>query len=231
MVQNLFIHYLFFDGDFNFLWLFMIVALFSLGIIFLRRANDFKKKELKSTYQLNLGIGIFMIFYGITRICFIFSNFYSVYYNEQLIQFQIWIRIAYILSIFALAFLVFGLEKYFIPTKGIASIILVIFGILTIFLPYNVLRVIDYSVMPIYMIFIMSSYVYLAVKSSGIIRRNALISLLGLLLFFIGIFLDSKLFKVMFTGMGIRWVAYLIPFPIAIIGIFLFSWASTRKLN
>lgn len=51
------------DGDYNFLWFVPIAALLGTGFLFLRRARAFKKQEMLSSYQLNLGYGTFFLFY------------------------------------------------------------------------------------------------------------------------------------------------------------------------
>lgn len=226
-----FFYYLFFDGDFNFLWLIIAIELSVLGVFFTRKALNYKNDNMESAYQLHLGLGIFFLFYTITRISFIISNYYSVYVNEDVLEFQIAIRVAYCTALFSLSFFFYGLERSFLPTKGLAMAFPLIMGILSIFLPYDLMRTINYVLMPLYMVFGLSSYVYIAAKTTGAVRKNALISLIGLILFFLGIYLDSKMFKTIFTNAGVRWVAFLIPPPIFIIGITLFYWASTRKIS
>lgn len=159
------------------------------------------------------------------------SNYYSVYFSEQEPAFQLAIRVAYCVGLFAVTFLVYGLEKYILPTRGFLSLVPLAMGVLSTFLPYDTMRVLNYVAQGIIMVVVMGIYIYMASKTSGILRRNALYALVALVAFFSAIYLDSKASKVFFTGAGIRWVAYVIPPLLALGGIVGFYWATTRKVT
>ena len=226
-----FSYYLFSDGDHNYLWLMVIAVLMYCAILFFQRAKMFKKTGQNSAYRLYLGYGVFLFFNAVTRAFFIMSNYYSVHVSEEVVEFLIWIRLAYISSLFALAFFFNGLEKYILPTKGFATVLPASMGILSMFLPYDTMRMINYVFMPIYFIFAIGGYVYLFKNASGSLKRNTGLSLLGLCLYFLGIFLDSKLFKDLFTEWGMRIFIFIFCPIVTAFGILVFTYYTGKRIT
>ena len=230
-----FIDYFFNDGLFNWFWLFVVAALAVCTILFYMRAREFKAEGQTSSAALFNGYALFFGCTIITRFAFFVSNYYSLYggatyYDgETLPEFIVAIRIAYCTSLVALAFLFYGLEKYILPTKFIATLIPLVVGILALILPYDTARMINTAIMPLYFLFGVGSYVYIFKHSTGELRKNSLITMVGLLLFFMGLLLDSKFMKVPALESGVIWPAYILPPIIATIGIILFTYSATRK--
>lgn len=223
------VEYLFLDGDHNYLWFFVMGVLVYVGVAFLRVARESKARELTSAYQLNLGFAIFFFFYTVTRACFYVSTYYSVYGSESDLGFQIPIRAGYCFSLFALAFLFYGLEKHVLPTKGVLALVPAVMGGLCTFLPYDLMRNLTYVTQGICGLFILGMFLYMAKISTGELRTNALVRALGLLTFVGAIFLDSKSAKLLFTDVGLRWVVFLLAPPIAIVGLMLCYWTIKRS--
>lgn len=225
-------YYLWADGDFNFLWIIVIAVLVFFGTQFLKWS---KTIDLKTTKRLYFGFGFFFLGYAVCRLFFLFSNYYYEYGMEATLAFQLHTRLAYVSGIFSIGFFLYGLEMNFLNTKGIITLIAAAHGVLTLVLPsYDTLRYITYWTNPVYFVVTMALYFYIAAKSTGSIRRNAFRSIIGLFIFFAGIFLDSRMFKILFTDMGIRWIPFLVP-PICLVSglayFYIANKLSNRDLN
>ena len=148
----------------------------------------------KEPQLLYSGYALLLVFV-ITRIHLI-SDYYEFYGKETMFhegvesipEFQIAIRIAYVVSLFALTFFFYGLEKYILPTKHIIMIIPLVHGIISIFLPYDIMRVIMYYVQPGYFIVSGWAYYYMYKNSTGDLKKKSLLAMLGLILFYFGLF-------------------------------------------
>ena len=212
----------------------VVITFFSIGIIFIRKSKD--KPNMIKKYIL--GIGIFFILYGISRITmFTFEwsfpivantmssgaldpgfiwNYSSdeiaaiflTYQNINIYHDIIW-RSTTGLGTIGLALLMFRLEQHILQKK--AKFIFTIIEILSVIHALIVgvaesgkdevtfVRLILYigNAMMIVMPLI---YLYLAFKTSGDTRKNALLATSGILIMFMGIIFNSSIGKSIFAG-------------------------------
>jgi hypothetical protein len=218
ITSNDFVFFLFSDGDFNFMWFFVIIGLWIVGLFMLQKRNKIK---LESTKRLYLGYAVFAIVYGFSRIFFIFANYYYENGMENTSAFELHTRFAYLFGLLSIAFFIFGLERFFFQTKGLITLLPAITIILVITLPHDSFRVLNYFVQPVYLLIIMSLYIYIIKKSTGDVRKKAINASISFIIIFVGIFLDSRLFKGIFSDLGARWFVYIFSPILVLIGIFM----------
>lgn len=232
-----FTYYLFGDGLLTWLWLIVIALLFASSMTFLLRWKKFHYGDQRTTASLYSGYALFIGFFVITRISFLISDYYEFYGKETMFhegvesipEFQIAIRIAYVVSLFALTFFFYGLEKYILPTKHIIMIIPLVHGIISIFLPYDIMRVIMYYVQPGYFIVSGWAYYYMYKNSTGDLKKKSLLAMLGLILFYFGLFTDSKAVKMFSLENNMIWLGFMIPQFLTFLGILVFTYATGRE--
>ncbi len=206
--------YFFDSSDMPYLWLITIVVMVIVGFVVVWRARG--AKILKTTKKYLVSNGLFLLLYAITRMIFLFSNYYpethpNTYESYQ--EFQILIRIAYIVGLAGLTNLTYGVESNFLNTKGKIALLPGITLIVAIFLPYDIFRITAYVVNSICVAIVLGLYIYVYAKGAGNIRKIALLNVLGLLAMFFATAFDSVTGKNLFTDAGARWVAYqLSPF-------------------
>ena len=169
--------------------------LFVFGIIFLKRS---KRQEITSAKRIQIAFGIFGISYGITRVLFIlmFQDFTNPDQNYSLIA-----SIAYSFGMIGFAAIIWALERIKYEKKIFFSIILLTTIITiggTIFIAFGgadiretVLTIIFIGT-PISAMILLILYLTLIIKSTGIVRKKSTYSLLGLVIMFVGIVLDSQ---------------------------------------
>lgn len=161
---------------------FLIIA----GIVFIKRQRT--EDELKSQRYFRLGIAMFAFMASLQRIFFLITDFqveYSDIYN-------IFWKLAVGASMIALIFITLVVETYFVKTKYVFSGIGVIGTILIIFVDIPLARQLN---IPLYLLLggeIFILYLYIAIKSPGILRKKSLLMLFSLLIFSVGILLDAE---------------------------------------
>ena len=176
--------------NFTFVWIFVIIVLIIIAFLFL---NDSRKAPSPKLKKLCIGYFAFILSYAFTRIFFFFADYYGEYKSwEDSLEFLIFIKLGYISSSIGLAIFFYVLERDFVPTKFVLTSITIISVVLYIFLPYNMMRIIIYIFQPIYLVEVLSIYIYLAIKGTGEIQRRALYAIISLIIFFIGIILDIR---------------------------------------
>ena len=223
---NDFFHFLFFE-NWNYLWLIAAGVLVLVGLLFLKKALD--PDAIKGIKWLNLGYAAFITFYGIAKYVFMGSNYYIERGLDNTTEFEIIYRLGLILSFISMAFLINTIERFLLNTKGWITIIPVIHSILFIFISYEILRTINLIMMPVYLVVVLISYGIVALKGTGAVRSNALLSIIGLLILFLSFFLDTRFFKDLFAGLGMHWFVYVVSPIMAIIGILIFYYSTTPK--
>ena len=180
------------------------VILWIFGVIFLLKS---RKNEIKGAKRIQLAFGLFGIFYGLCRLFFIlmFQDFMNPDLNYNFLA-----SMAYSLGNVGFTAIVWALEKvkykknYFFLTI-LAVTIITIGG--TIIIGFGIisglgiapqiretLLLIIFIGVPISGLIIFILYIFLIIKSAGIVRKKAGLSLLGLVIMFIGIVMDSQLF-------------------------------------
>ena len=153
------------------------------------------RTDFESQKALFKSFGLLFAIMGITRICFVFSYFIEPYYNFLL-------AVGYTFGAVALLPLVYTLEKYMITqTKRFFTIvgaIMVVLGFLFLFLTFSIPEISELSRtiqdigMPILALSFLILYGLVIKNATGIIRKKAIMTLLGLVIFVVGILLDSE---------------------------------------
>jgi len=179
------------------------VILINFAFLFIAKA---KKQEIKSAKRIKLSFAIFGFFYALTRIFFIlmFQDFTNPDQNYDLFA-----SLAYSCGMIGFLSIIWALErikykkKYFfliglattvitIICSGII-IVFIISGVGTTDLRENMLTIIFIGT-PISALIIFILYISLIRMSTGIVRKKAIYSLLGLMIMFVGIVMDSQFF-------------------------------------
>lgn len=197
-------------------WIIVIIYCGIIGVFFLtKRAKA--SKEITSQRLMFLSIAIFFFFFMGTRLLFILSDFERDMNCETVLYYQ-YVFGGYVCGIFAfLSITNFG-ETYLIKgTKHLLTIGIVIGLVIDIFIviffPVIVLttiqgltgteyqqalisvasgiRLFNYAIQYIEIGIILILYLYLTVKSTGSLRKNCLITLLGLAISSISAFLET----------------------------------------
>ncbi|MFX0135069.1 MAG: hypothetical protein ACFFDN_15615 [Candidatus Hodarchaeota archaeon] len=193
-------------------WSVAITALLYSGYIFL---NKSRKTEVESQKWLFIGIGIFLILYGITRILFLCAEWARDWgadlYSPNVIPFSkpggsgydfFW-RLAALIGLVGLIIYNFVVERYLIrKTKYVFSIIGVgTLIVCVIFGPYDI-GLLATRTGPLIMGFsIVILYIYLIFTGEGEVRKKAIIATLGLFVFFLGVGLDSTTGQALFMNL------------------------------
>ena len=198
----------------QFMWLVVIAVLIIVALLFLRNR---KQATTKKNEKLNLAYFAFIISYAVTRIFFFIGDYYGEYQAlDDSFMFIFSMKMAYISSSIGLFVTLFIFEHEFIPSKYIFSIINVICAILFIILPYDLMRIVMYIFQVFVFIEILSVYLYLAIKGFGELKKRAIYTVLALILFFIGVILDTRMISDLNLIPG-----YIAP-GLVIIGVFIF---------
>lgn len=197
----------------SFMWILVSIILFIVSLLFL---ISIKGAETNVKKKLSLGYFSFFFCYGLTRIFFFIGDYFGEYqpYDDS-VEFIFFMKAAYIAGSIGLFALLFVYEQELIPTKYILSIVNIICIALFIILPYVLMQPIAYIFQVLVLVEILSVYIYIGVKGVGDIKKLAIKTILSLIIFFLGVFLDSR----MISDLNI--IPPLIPPILVIIGVIL----------
>lgn len=211
-----------------------IIAIGELFIGFLILFREYRKENSKYI----LGIAIFLILFFISRICNFINVYYVGYsYDTYLLDepLNFWLQFGYnIFSYIGLFILYFVIETYIVKSKYIFTACVVILSIIAI---TNYFIIIDIFIWQIpffatVLLGIPSIYIYLAIKSSGQIRKNSLYISLGMLLFEIGVvFGVPNIQRIISTSFAFGWIFEILAPILHIIGIFILIKAFTTEMS
>lgn len=209
-IESSFIDYLLSSPDFPIVWIIPLIFYEIFGILLYRNAmNDY---QLQSVRRLSIGYSVFFISYGFSMIFFSYSLFYADIGMESGLEFIALTRIGYILSLASYGFLIYGIESFILRTKGFLSIPPFITAILTLFLPYDVFRIITYVIGMISFIEIILIYVWIGLKGQSAAKKRAFSVVMGFLVLYFGIALSSVTGKVITTNLNVAWLSnYISP--------------------
>jgi len=173
------------------LWILSIIEMIIVSFIFIRYFN-------KDKMNFYLGVAIFYILFCLARL----SEIIRLYFNPgtpinppyTVLGFDFWMKTCYTLfSYIGLTIIYFVLERYvFKRTKYIFTILVPITTVISIWFtvdPVNYELLFNITI-PLYLLIlfgIIFMYIYLAVKTSGEVRRNSIMIIFGILLFELGI--------------------------------------------
>ena len=205
--------------NYNYLWLIAFSIWFILGIILIVRA--LKTGVVKGTRRLYLGYATFIIVFALSKLIWMYPNYLD---NAALEQYQFYYRIALILSTASIIFLLSGIDIYLLRTKGFITLFPIVVLVSLFFLPQTILPTLNLITQPAYMVIILISYIIVAKKMPGSVRRSAVRAIIGILLVFIGVLLDMGMFKRIF---GI--ISYIGAPILVLIGMIIFYTSTTAN--
>lgn len=211
-------------------WFAVMALCVVLGTIFLVRTMKARDSEVESTKYVFFAYTMFFYMFAVTRLLFYFSDLErqslppgvtdSTLYNQ-------WVLLAYIASLVAMIFIVHMIEMYALArdrkiltliTMGVTALC-VAFTVATLFTDVilNVARVAMYGAMGVLFLSVFYLFFQLARNSSGTLRKNAFLSIVGILILLVGILADSEFV----TAWG--FVPIWLPAIIAGVGLFIFA--------
>ena len=158
--------------------------LICMGLLFVIRRRS---KEREQGYFF-IGVASFAFLSSLTRIFFLITDFQV----EPSDIYNLFWKLATIASLAALVLIAILIETYFVKTRYVFTM----FGLLGIgIIILANIALARQLLMPIYLIIgveILSLYLYVAIKSPGTIRTKALLMIVSLIIFTLGIILDSE---------------------------------------
>ena len=184
----------------------LITILLALFVVFLIKSHNTRNIP---TRRFCYGYALFGLSYAWTRIFFLFSDYESATHGGVATQLVlIYVVAAYSVTIFSFCFIFFSLEKYILIRKPVITISSIIGScicgvalILTILgegsSPSKIATYSVYVLGPIYGLGFGLSYIKIIKNTAGIVRRNAIISSIGLIIFFTGLLLDIDALSVL----------------------------------
>jgi hypothetical protein len=182
------------------LWIVSIALLFSLFIIFLLKTRKLESKSQKRVY---LGYGLFSLLYGFTRVFFILADLCGNAFEGCQYYYLI---LGYLSGTFGMIIIIIIMETYLLKSKKIfTGITIVLFCIiLATFLLFpteegrSLALTMTYILLPIVVLTISVSYLYLAIKSSGSSRKKAIGALVSIVLIIVGHVLNTTFYNSVF---------------------------------
>jgi hypothetical protein len=209
----------------------LIVSMIIFAVFMFLKRRD---KELSSAQKnIKLGYCLFLLSYGITRLFFIFSDFeiYSVPPpTSETFMSTIYVGIAYAFGILGAIWLIVMIERYLLHTKYIFTIIsIIIFGlsIISIFaiISTDLLTTIIAFSLPVFFGIVVILYLYVAINSTGDVRKRSLGVVLGLLIMMLGFILGSSLMGGILDPIGLYIPRILIEPFVVIVGSAVFTFS------
>lgn len=209
-----------------------------LGTIFLVRAVKARKSDVISVKWINIGYTLFFYFYILTRLFFLFSDFERINTPEgspDTLMYTRYVLFAYLWSLTAIVFIIFTIERWMLAREKKTltwlsvgfTLICAAFAVMTFFIDnsnlINIARATEYAGAGLFFVILLYLMYKLAKDSSGIIKRNAIISLVGVVLIVTGILMDSE-FLVRLLGPELIWL----PGIMASVGLVIFGFGQRR---
>jgi hypothetical protein len=213
------------------IWSITILVSIWIGILFYIIAQKVKS-ESPSIARIKKGYGTFFLGWALTRVFFLLSDF-ELDRNGETSLYAVLLVTGYLFLLFALAILMYGIEssieerKSLILTKIIIGgcVVNLIFWGLCLFTPSIITfaKYFGYSLGAVVGIIVIIFYFWLAKKSTGSLRKNVIINLLGITLIFLGQTLDST--YVVFLFDSVIWV----PAIVSLVGVLVFYWSQKKS--
>ncbi len=184
-----------------------------------------RQKEKESTQRsIMLGYTLFLFAYALTRTFFVLSDI-EIWNtgNPETYLNNVYVGIAYSLGILGAFFIIYLLERFFIHSKFIftvLAIMILIVSIISIFslIPSNIPQLIVTIALPGFFLVILLLYLYVAIKSPGDARRRALGIVAGILIIMIGLLFGSSLMGNILDPLGLYTIRILVEPFIVIAG-------------
>ncbi len=218
---NDFFHYMFYE-DFNFLWLLNVCVWLILSVFIVKKSKILNL--LENTKRLYRKYAFFFASYAVSKCLFFFSNYYydrrdvfGIVPEEAII-----LRIGYAINLISVGVLVLGLERDLLDWKGFVAGIVFINVIIVIFANESIYKTATLYLQVIYFVTIALAYIIVSRKSTGDIKKYSNRTMIGMGLFFLGIFLDLRVLKQFFVDKGLETLIHIALPLINLIGTTIF---------
>ncbi len=170
-------------------WVKVVFAAFMLvmGFIFLRK-GFVDEEEVEGQKYFKFGVAMFALMTGMTRIFFLISD----YQVPDTDMYNLFWKLAAVSSFIALIFIMIVIETYLVKTKYIFSAIGIIGTVIVSVVDISLAQILNF---PLFLLLggeVIVLYIYLTVKSSGDLRKKALLNLISLLIFAGGCLFDAE---------------------------------------
>ncbi|HUY00460.1 MAG TPA: hypothetical protein VMV49_12950 [Candidatus Deferrimicrobium sp.] len=171
------------------LWIINLIEMLIVAYIF------YREYKLHGT-RFYIGVALFYVLFVFARLSelirfYLYPSSFPPYYTLDL---NFWLKTTYtMLSYIGLTIIYFVLERYiFKGTKYFFTILVPITTVLSIWMTVSVAYydLIFSFVIPLYLLIlfgIICMYIYLAIKTSGEVRKNSIMIIFGILLFELGL--------------------------------------------
>jgi hypothetical protein len=182
------------------LWIIVIIIGIINSIVFLLRTKKATTEIQKSIFGAMSGL---MFFMAIMRIC------YTIASRFLIDQYDFWTTLGYITGIIGMAWFIFVYEKNLIKkTKfllTIFSLSAIIVGTLSLFeiITRDYPRIYTSAAGTIDILVVIIMYSWLVKITTGSLRNQTIISLIGILLTFGGFFIDSEIVFGLFISLSV----------------------------
>ncbi len=186
-------------------WYAVMALCIILSVIFFIRAQHAKaKKSPPSVMSINRGFGIFFIALLLTRILFIFSDYERLARDNNTILYNTFVLFGYLSSLVGISILAYVADTYMLESKRrvltwvailvtLANAANIVLWVYTQLIPIIVPRLVVYGSTGLVFVMVLLIYGGLARQSTGNLRRNAIITMLGIAIAVAGTLLDSEL--------------------------------------
>ncbi len=150
-----------------------------------RRHTDFK-----ATRQVLLGQGLFVFCFGLTRTLFGISDLFSdkSYYADIILSKNVFLsnlfwKISTLVGILGIICLLLVIETYLVKSRYVFTVIAATGLTIAMVSPdIDFSKMVTYITLPLAMIALIFLYFYLLYKGSGVVRKKAGVSIIGLFL-------------------------------------------------
>jgi hypothetical protein len=160
-------------------WIIVMGYLIILGLVFIFKYK--KSPEVK----FHIAVSIFFFLYAFARMFFILSDFERDLNSTSLVYYR-FVAISYVCFVIAFLNIIYVFEKYITNRYAIVYIIvpMLFIDIIMIFIPdfMGIVRYINYGLLYFEIGIVGLLYLYVFKKTSGKVRKNSLISVIGLLI-------------------------------------------------
>ncbi len=174
-----------------YLWIVSIILCICSLLLFMKRRNESEHSGQRALFR---GLGFLFFFLGLMRVSYLIG----VRGKEE--NYDFWINFGYTLGIAGMGSFLYEVERAFLKkTKYVLTIlntaafiisILAVFNVIPRKIPLNVATYVSTADMGLIFVF----YIYFIYISPGELKRRGLFNLLGMILTFLGVSMDSELF-------------------------------------
>lgn len=186
----------------------LVIGAFLIGLYALLASKN-PEKRLGSNYLI--GIAIFMIFFGVGRLIYMIHD----YFAPDELDLLLW-KIATAIVFSGLIFFIYTIETFVYPkTKRVFSILGVIILVIVIVAELQIARYFIYVGNLLLIIVPFLIYLIIIKNSTGVVRKRAIIIIVGMLIFGIG--QGTALFEL--AGIMNKETASIIAPPITLFGL------------